>query len=95
MEISTSSNIVTIIGNIKSMSDFQLIYSTIDRLKATHKSIILEIKDSISITSSIVGYLNKLVLKDMIDLHIKVGNEQLMALFDELNLSAVFKTTKV
>jgi len=95
VEISTSSNTVTITGNIKSVSDFQTIKNTVERLKATQKSITVEIKDSLSITSSVIGYFNKLVLKDKIDLHTDIGNEQLMDLFDELNLSSVFKAKKI
>lgn len=95
MEISTSSNTVTITGNIKSVSDFQTIKNTVDRLKTTQKSIIVQIKDSLSITSSVIGYFNKLVLKDKIDLYTDIGNEQLMDLFDELHLSSVFKAKKI
>ena len=61
---------------------------------ATHKSIIIEIKDSISITSSIIGYFTKLVQKEGIDLSIKVGDESLMELFDDLNLVSLFKVRK-
>jgi len=95
MEISTSSNTVTIIGNIKSVGDFQLIKSTIDPLKVSHNNIIIDIKDSLSVTSSVIGYLNKLVLKDKITLQVKVGNEQLITLLDELHLTEVFKARKV
>lgn len=94
MEITTSSNIVTITGNIKSINDFQTIKNTLDALKSSNNSIVLELKDSISITSSVIGYFNKLVLKDKIDFRIKVGNDQLMELFDDLNLRQTFKVTK-
>ena len=94
MDISVTSNIVTISGNIKSVADYQRIKETIDSLIATHKSIIIEIKDSISITSSIIGYFTKLVQKEGIDLSIKVGDESLMELFDDLNLVSLFKVRK-
>lgn len=94
MDISATSNVVTISGNIKSVADYQRIKETIDSLIATHKSIIIEIKDSISITSSIIGYFTKLVQKEGIDLSIKVGDESLMELFDDLNLVALFKVRK-
>ena len=94
MDISVTSNIVTISGNIKSVADYQSIKETIDALIATHKSIIIEIKDSISITSSIIGYFTKLVQKEGIDLSIKVGDESLMELFDDLNLVSLFKVRK-
>ncbi len=94
MDISATSNVVTISGNIKSVADYQRIKETIDSLIATHKSIIIEIKDSISITSSIIGYFTKLVQKEGIDLSIKVGDESLMELFDDLNLVSLFKVRK-
>ena len=94
MNISSSTNIVTITGNIKSVSDFQDIKSVIDSLKDSTSTITLDIQDSISITSSVIGYLNKLVLKDSIDLNMKIGNEQLIHLLEDLNLIATFKAKK-
>ena len=94
MEISSSSNLVTITGNIKNVSDFQSIKSTVDSVKSSNSTIILDIQDSMSITSSVIGYLNKLVLKDSINLNMKVGNEQLMYLLEDLNLTATFKVTR-
>ncbi|MEN4045822.1 hypothetical protein [Sulfurimonas sp. NWX367] len=95
MTISVSANTVTINGNIKSIQDYQQIKETIDTLRTTHRHIVLVIKDSISITSSVIGYLNKLVLKDNIDLHVEVGDEQLMELFEDLNLVSLFHVKKV
>ena len=95
MEIATASNIITITGNIKSINDYQAIKAALDTLIGTHKSIIVEIKDSISITSSIIGYFTKLVQKEGIDLSIKVGDESLMELFDDLNLISLFKVRRV
>ena len=94
MDISSSANTVKITGNIKSVSDFQSIKSTIDAIKDSTSTITLDIQDSISITSSVIGYLNKLVLKDSIDLNMKVGNEQLMHLLEDLNLTSTFKARR-
>jgi len=94
MDISSSANRVKIIGNIKSVSDFQSIKSTIDAIKESTSTITLDIQDSISITSSVIGYLNKLVLKDSIDLNMKVGNAQLMELLNDLNLTGTFKARR-
>ncbi len=94
MNISTSSNVVTITGNIKSVSDFQSIKSTIDSMKNSMQDITIDIKDSISITSSVIGYLNKLILKDSINLNMKIGNEQLMHLLEDLNLTGTFKAKR-
>ncbi len=94
MNISASTNTVTITGNIKSVSDFQSIKATVDTVKNSSSTIIIDIKDSISITSSVIGYFNKLVLKDGIDLNMKVGDAQLMSLIEDLNLTGVFKAKR-
>jgi len=96
MEITTSGNTVTIKGNIKSVANYQEIKSTIENIVVGGStSITIYIVDSLSITSSVIGYFNKLVLKDKINLSLKVGNKQLMDLLDDLNLTSVFKATKV
>jgi len=95
MDILASSNRVTIKGNIKSIQDYQKIKDVIDEIAKTNKHITLNIEDSISVTSSVIGYFNKLVLKDNIDLQINVGDEQLMELFQDLNLVSLFKMKKV
>ncbi len=94
MEILVMGNTAVIKGNIKSVSDFQEIKATLDSLKMTSSNIILELKDSISITSSVIGYFNKLVLKDKINLQLKIGNAQLMDLINDLNLTDVLKARK-
>jgi len=94
MDITASSNVVTIKGNIKSVNDYQAIKSTIDSIVQTQDSIVIDIKDSISITSSIIGYFTKLVQKEGIDLSIKVGNASLFELLEELNLVGLFKVRK-
>ena len=94
MEISTSGNTVTITGNIKSVSDYQAIKTTLDAL-TRNSSITINIKDSISITSSVIGYFNKLVLKDKINIQMNIGNEQLMELLQDLNLASIFNAKKI
>ena len=95
MELSSSSNSVTINGNIKSINDFQDIKICLDDIKAQHSDITINIIDSLSMTSSVIGYFNKLVLKDGINLTLKIGNAQLMDLLNDLNLSSTFNTKKV
>ncbi len=95
MEISVSSDKITITGNIKSVSDFQQIKSTIDNVVSQHKSILIHIVDSLSMTSSVIGYFNKLVLKDGVNLQIHVGNQQLLDLLNDLSLTSTFKARKV
>ncbi|MCF6331313.1 MAG: hypothetical protein L3I99_07180 [Sulfurimonas sp.] len=94
MEITISSNNIIINGNIKSVNDFQEIKKTIDETITEHQSIIINIVDSLSITSSVIGYLNKLVLKDNINIQMKIGNSQLLKLLDDLNLTSTFHAKK-
>ncbi|WP_373072041.1 hypothetical protein [Sulfurimonas sp.] len=94
MEISTSGSTVTINGNIKSVGDFQTIKSTMDSVTANNSQITLVIADSISITSSVIGYFNKLILKDGIKIDMRIGNDDLISLLDDLNLTSVFNVGK-
>jgi len=94
MEIKSQMNIVTISGNIKSISDFAKIKSCVDDVADQYSSIIINIVDSLSITSSVIGYFNKLVLKDKISLKMNVGNAQLMLLLDDLHLTSTFKAKR-
>ncbi len=94
MEISISSNVITITGNIKSVNDFQKIKNFLDEIITQHKSIVIDIVDSLSITSSVIGYLNKLVLKDGVNVQMRVGNSQLLNLLDDLALTSIFHAKK-
>jgi len=95
MDISTNANKISITGNIKSNQDFQNIKNSVDSVITSHKSITVDVKDSMSFTSSTIGYFNKIILKDKIDVHINVGDKDLYNLLDDLNLTAVFKLRKV
>ncbi|MBU0720367.1 hypothetical protein KJ877_03425 [bacterium] len=95
MEISIYSNTATIKGNIKSIGDFQAIKSAIDALVLKNKSIVLLIPDSLSITSSVIGYLNKLVLKDRVTIDMRVGNESLIDLLNDLNLTSTLNARRL
>lgn len=95
MQITMSSNTLKIVGNIKSVNDYQEIKTAADNLVQEHKSIIVRIEDSLSITSSVIGYFNKIVLRDSINLSMEVGNKQLMDLLEDLHLTSVFKVKKI
>jgi len=94
MDISTTGNVVTIKGNIKTVMDYQSIKENIDSVAASHDAITVRIVDSISITSSIIGYFNKLILKDKVKIEMKVGNSQLLELFEDLSLTSLFNVKK-
>jgi len=94
MEITSSANTIEITGNIKSIGDFSKIKSLVDSVIANHKNVTINIVNSLSITSSVIGYFNKLILKDKINIDMRIGNEQLMNLIDDLNLTSTFKARK-
>ena len=94
MEIEAKLNIITITGNIKSISDFAKIKSLVDNVTSQHKNIVVNIVNSLSVTSSVIGYFNKLILKDKINVKMNVGSEQLINLLDDLNLTSTFKAKK-
>ncbi len=94
MDIKATSSVITITGNIKSISDFAKIKSLIDSITRQHKNITINIVDSLSITSSVIGYFNKLILKDSISIQMNVGSSQLINLLDDLNLTSTFRAKK-
>ncbi|OHE12102.1 MAG: hypothetical protein A2525_06615 [Sulfurimonas sp. RIFOXYD12_FULL_36_11] len=94
MELEVSSNTIVIKGNIKSINDFQNIKQRVDAMTVENKLININILDSLSITSSVIGYFNKLVLKDNIDIYMNVKNEQLLNLLEDLNLISTFKVKR-
>lgn len=94
MEIKTSNHSVTINGNIKTINDFQNIKKVLDEVVKEHKNIVIDVVDSLSITSSVIGYLNKLVLKDNISIEMNIADSQLLELLDDLNLKTTFNAKK-
>ena len=94
MDITTSGNSVTITGNIKTIGDYQTIKDTLEKLVGSSNNITIIIKDSISITSSVIGYLTKLVQKDNVAIQIRVGDANLYELFDEINLVQLFRVSR-
>lgn len=91
MELNIIGNKVLISGNIKSINDFNVIKQSIDQMIYKHKSIYIDIIDSMSITSSVIGYINKIIHKDKIDVNILIHDKNLLRLFDDLNLTQTFK----
>jgi hypothetical protein len=94
MDISNTASIVTIKGNIKSIGDFQAIKTCLDTIAEDTSSISINIVDSISITSSVIGYFTKLVYNDKINIILKVGDKRLYHLLDELSLISIFNVQK-
>jgi len=94
MTVKREGNVIEIEGNIKSLEDFEKIKYTIEEIMPT-KSITLNLKDSISITSSVIGYLNKLVNVDGVEVYLNVKTQELYDLLRDLDLDKVFHIRRV
>jgi len=96
MECKAVGNQVKISGNIKSTSHFQTIFTEIESLlKNNIKELDIYILDSISLTSSVIGYFSKLVYSNNIDLKIFVSDPQLYELLEDLGLIDVLKVKQL
>jgi len=85
------SNELTIVGNIKSIEDSIDIKEAINALQnAGAKNLLLRIQDSFSMTSTVIGYLMKLVNLDKVSISLIVGDNRLYELLEELSLIQPF-----
>jgi len=85
---------VTITGDIKSMDDYQEIKKLEKGIVAQGaRNITIRIPDSVTIPSSVIGYLLKLVHGDGIELAVEVKDKELYRMLQILKLLEVFKVS--
>jgi len=83
---------VEIVGNIKSLEHYNMIKQTMQQLVSKgSKHITVNVVDSLSMVSSVIGYFIKLKNLEGVDLHVNVSDERLYNLLDQLSLLSVFK----
>lgn len=88
----TGGNELTIVGNIKSIEDGKQIQRAVELLLKTGvKNITLKINDSFSMTSTVIGYLIKVINVDKIQISLVVGDRRLCTLLEDLSLGALFR----
>ena len=95
MEVKSSNNKIVITGNIKSISHYYDILEELEKLRKIEQNIQIHIYNSISITSSVVGYLCKLVTTTELSLSLLIEDDSLYTLLDELNLIETLKVQKI
>lgn len=95
MQVTIASNRVIITGNIKTISDFQEIKNSIDIAIQSSKSLTIEVLDSISMTSSVIGYFNMLIYEKKITLHLHIKSPELITLLEDLHLTQTFKVKQI
>ena len=94
INITQNGNTINIEGRIKSPEDSEQIERALDEIKNLNDSIVLNVKDSQSLTSSVIGYLIKLVNNGK-RVYINVSNSNLYELLDDLGLKGKFTVNKV
>jgi len=96
MEVERNRNEILITGNIKSIEDSLQIKDTINAvLEQGVRNIHIKIMDSFSMTSTVIGFLMKLVNHDKIPLSMSVFDNRLYVLLEELNLLQIFNVRLV
>lgn len=96
MHIEWNGNEVIITGNIKTIDDSLHIKDTINGiLEQNVRSLHIKIIDSFSMTSTVIGFLMKLVNHDKIPLSMNVYDNRLYVLLEELNLLQIFNVRPV
>jgi hypothetical protein len=95
MEIKSSNNNLFISGNIKSIAHYRTIEQEVDKLINSVNNIQIHILDSISLTSSVIGYFCKMVDNNDVAISLFVKDENLHELLNELNLIALLNVRKI
>jgi hypothetical protein len=90
MEIKQKNDTVEIRGNVKSDIHFHSIRMNVDEIVQQYGRVRIELVDSISLTSSLIGYLTRIALRDGKPVELHVGNASVIELLDDLNLLDVF-----
>lgn len=96
MQYSTSGNKIDVVGNIKTIKDTKDIQTAIDSVVGSgSKEVVLSIKESIAMTSSLIGFLLKIIKKDGVSVNVHIRNENLYELLSDLELLDIFKVKRI
>jgi len=95
MKLEKNAHVITVKGNIASLSDFEMIKTSLEEMRTQHEKIILKIPDSLIINSSLIGYLVKIVKRDGITINLLAGNDILYELLDDLGLTETLNLQKI
>jgi hypothetical protein len=89
-------NVLVVEGRITSIEDYVGIRDGLNSLiEEGNQELTLKIVDSKTITSSVIGFLMKLVNHDKIKVTIEVGAEELYKSLATMHLTELFNVTKI
>lgn len=96
MKIQLGENGVLVInGEMKTIEDYTEIKNALnDIISKGLDSVTIEVKESMTITSSIIGLFTKTVHGDGLKIKLMVHSDRLYNLLEDLNLIAVFNVCK-
>lgn len=91
MRIDTRESDLTILGNIGAMESSMEIKDAAEDLlfRTKAEALNINIADSCTISSTLIGFLLKIALVDRIRVSVNVGNESLFRLMEDLELTNV------
>ncbi len=81
-------------GIVKTILDSKNLIDKLREMYDTYDTVTLEIKDSFVLPSSVIGYINKSVMKDKKHIKILAHDKELIDLFDMLSLTKLFNVEK-
>ncbi|PLX66086.1 MAG: hypothetical protein C0602_13220 [Denitrovibrio sp.] len=86
---------LTITGEMKTIENYTAIKNALNEvIQQGSESVTIEIKDSLTITSSIIGLFTKTVHGDGLKINLLIHSERLYNLLEDLNLIVVFNVKK-
>jgi len=96
MNINQEGNGILIInGEMKTIEDYTGLKNALNTIiNQGGESVTIEIKDSMTITSSIIGLFTKTVHGDGLKIKLVVHSDRLYNLLEDLNLITIFNVTK-
>jgi len=87
----TNSSELTITGNIKTTADYLEIRKLVtEMVEAGAQSLTLNINESLSMPSSVIGFFVKLINRDKVRVTMLIQDKRLLELLEELSLSGMF-----
>jgi len=96
ISLNVKNNEVIVLGQVVSISDYWLIKENIINLvEKGYKEIIIIFNDAEVLSSSVIGFFLKLVLKDKISLKVKAKNPQLCSFLEILGLAKTLQVEKI
>jgi len=87
-------NRIVVRGNVKSAEDYEEIKNAVDSIVANNGYVVIDLIDSISLTSAVIMYLSELVEKNQIVIEMYVGDNELYDLLNDLGVINLFKVKK-